>query len=169
MLMRFSVSNFMSFGSKEDDIGKIIPTEYHLYAGRSEQHKDRVISYKERKVLKFSAIYGANASGKTNLVRAIDVGKKIILNTMDGVDFHGKFCKSNNDNVNKPTLFEYEFTIGERCFAYGFTVNLESHIILGTLPLFLRGNPTITVVLNILFGSSFLNFVIKFRIVCPLL
>lgn len=30
MLMRFSVSNFMSFGSKEDDIGKIIPTEYHL-------------------------------------------------------------------------------------------------------------------------------------------
>ncbi len=130
MLMRFSVSNFMSFGSKEDDIGKIIPTEYHLYAGRSEQHKDRVISYKERKVLKFSAIYGANASGKTNLVRAIDVGKKIILNTMDGVDFHGKFCKSNNDNVNKPTLFEYEFTIGERCFAYGFTVNLESHIIL---------------------------------------
>ena len=80
VLMRFSISNFMSFGYKTDEKGEIIPTEYHLYAGRSEQHKERVIEYKGRKVLKFSSIYGANASGKTNLIKAIDAGKEIVLN-----------------------------------------------------------------------------------------
>ena len=130
MLMRFSISNFMSFGYGVDEIGEIAPTEYHLYAGRSEQHKERVIHYRQRKVLKFSSIYGANASGKTNLIRAIDTGKKIVLNTMDGMDLYDKFCRSNHDNAQQPTLFEYEFTIGNRCFAYGFTVCLREHTVL---------------------------------------
>lgn len=130
MLMRFSISNFMSFGYKTNEKDEIVPTEYHLYAGRSEQHRERVIKYNERKVLKFSSIYGANASGKTNLIKAIDTGKKIVLNTMDGADYHDKFCRGNDDNAGKPTLFEYEFTIGEKCFAYGFTVNLKENLIL---------------------------------------
>lgn len=130
MLMRFTISNFMSFGYKANEKGDVLSTEYHLYAGRTEQHKERVIRYKERKVLKFSSIYGANASGKTNLIRAIEAGKKIILNTMEGIDFSDKFCRSNNANADKPTLFEYEFTIAERCFAYGFTVNLKEGAVL---------------------------------------
>ena len=76
MLMRFSISNFMSFGYKEDTNGNVIPTEYHLYAGKPEQHIERVIKYEKRKILKFSSIYGANASGKTNLIKAIDAGKQ---------------------------------------------------------------------------------------------
>lgn len=130
MLMRFSISNFMSFGYKTDENGVAIPAEYHLYAGRTEQHKERVIHYKERKVLKFSSIYGANASGKTNLIRAIDAGKQIVLNTMEGVEVQDKFCRSNRVNAEAPTLFEYEFTVGDRCFAYGFTVNLKDNIVL---------------------------------------
>ncbi len=130
MLMRFSISNFMSFGHQTDENGKVIPTEYYLYAGCSEQHRERVMSYKERKVVKFSSIYGANASGKTNLIQAIDTGKKILLNTMDGADYHDKYCKNNAINAKQPTLFEYEFTIGDKCFAYGFTVNLENNFVL---------------------------------------
>ncbi len=104
--------------------------EYHLYAGRSEQHKERIVVCGERKVLKFSSIYGANASGKTNLIRAIDTGRKIVLGTMENGAFHDRFCRSDPSNADKPTLFEYEFTIGERCFAYGFTVNLERNKVL---------------------------------------
>lgn len=105
VLMRFSISNFMSFGYKTDEKGEIIPTEYHLYAGRSEQHKERVIEYKGRKVLKFSSIYGANASGKTNLIKAIDAGKEIVLNTMESAAYQDKFCRSNESNASNPTLF----------------------------------------------------------------
>lgn len=130
MLMRFSISNFMSFGYHTNENGKLVPTEYHLYAGRSEQHKDRVIHFNDRKVLKFSSIYGANASGKTNLIRAIDAGRKIVLHTMEGGAFHDKYCRSSILNADNPTLFEYEFTIEEQCYAYGFTVNLKEKEVL---------------------------------------
>lgn len=130
MLLRFSISNFMSFGYKANKKGEIVPTEYHLYAGRSEQHKERVMSFKERKVLKFSSIYGANASGKSNLIRAIEAGKEIVLNTMEGNEYRNMFCKSKVSNAESPTLFEYEFTIEKRCFAYGFTVNLKNGLVL---------------------------------------
>ncbi|MDE7327466.1 MAG: ATP-binding protein, partial [Lachnospiraceae bacterium] len=130
MLMRFSVANFLSFGYKLDEKGAIIPTEYHLYAGRSEQHSERVIRCQERKVLKFSSIYGANASGKSNLIRAIDTGKKIILNTLDRMDYSDKFCKNKAINADHPTYFEYELTIEEKCYAYGFTVRLRDNYVL---------------------------------------
>lgn len=130
MLMRFSISNFMSFGYKINEEGEMAPTEYHLYAGRSEQHRERIINYKDRKVLKFSSIYGANASGKTNLIRAIHTGKMIVLYTMESIDLKDKFCKNKLTNENKPTLFEYEFTIGDKCFAYGFEVSLKEKEIL---------------------------------------
>ena len=130
MLMRFSISNFLSFAYKTDENNKVIPTEYYLYAGRSEQHKERVINYNDRKVLKFSSIYGANASGKTNLIRAIATGKSIVLNTMENISIQDKFCRNRHSNADKPTSFEYEFTIGDKCFAYGFTVNLKESTIL---------------------------------------
>lgn len=126
MLMRFSISNYLSFDYKTDADGQVIPIEYDLYAGRTEQHEERVIQYHKRKVLKFSSVYGANASGKTNLIKAMEAGKQIVLGTMKEVDYKEKFCRCRKENAKKPTLFEYEFTLGDRCFAYGFTVNLQS-------------------------------------------
>ncbi len=130
MLMRFSVSNFLSFGYKVNEKGEIIPTEYHLYAGRSEQHSERVVHYQERKVLKFSSIYGANASGKSNLIQAIDAGKQIVLDATERKYISEKFCKNKSTNIDQPTYFEYEFSIGKQCFAYGFTVRLKDNLIL---------------------------------------
>lgn len=125
MLMRFSVSNFMSFGYKTDQEGGVIPEEFRLYAGRSEQFRDRVINFEGRKVLKFASLYGANSSGKTNLLRAMECGRRILLSTMEGTDYRDKYCRSKKENVYRPTLFEYEFTVGEQCFAYGFKVSLD--------------------------------------------
>ena len=125
MLMKFRVSNFTSFGYKEDNEGNVIPTEYHLYAGLTEKHKERVFNYGKRRILNFSAIYGANASGKTNLTRAIDVGKNIVVKTIKNLGLRNYYCRNSEFNSGKPTMFEYEFTIGDKCYAYGFTVNLK--------------------------------------------
>lgn len=130
MLMKFSVSNYMSFGYKENDSGQIQPDCFYMYAGKSEQFKNRIIKFDSRNVLKFASIYGANASGKTNLIRAIECGKNIVLNTMDNIDLRNKYNRSKNINQSRPTYFEYEFTISDRCFAYGFTVNLYNQRIL---------------------------------------
>ena len=130
MLMRFSISNFMSFGYKTDQEGNLVPEEFHLYSGGSEQFKDRVVHLKGRNILKFASIYGANASGKTNLIRAIDCGRNIILSAMDGRHFQDQYCRSKKQNKDMPTLFEYEFTLGQQCFAYGFTVSLSRNCVL---------------------------------------
>lgn len=130
MLMRFSVSNFMSFDYKRDDEGKIVTTDFSMYAGRTEHFKERVTAFKERKVLKFSAIYGANAAGKSNLITAIECGKRIIVDGIEELDIANLYCKTVSENKDNPTFFEYEFTIKDRCFAYGFEVNLNnSHIL----------------------------------------
>lgn len=130
MLMRFSVSNFLSFGYKVNEKGEEISDDYKLYAGRSEQHGERMMRFGNRKVLKFSSLYGANASGKTNLIHAIDTGKMILLRTMEGVDLHERYCRSKKENKERSSLFEYEFTVGDRCYAYGFKVNLEEGVVL---------------------------------------
>lgn len=124
MLMKFSVSNYMSFGYKENESGEVCPVEFHLYAGSSQQFKNRIISYGNRNVLKFSAIYGANASGKSNLVSAIDCGRRIVLSTMQNDNLKNKYCRSLNQNKLRPTQFEYEFSIKDKCYAYGFTVSM---------------------------------------------
>lgn len=120
----------MSFGYKEDSDGNICADEFYLYAGSSQQFKDRVINFKNRNVLKFSAIYGANASGKSNLIHAVSCGKRIILGTMEQEFLRDKYCRNRKANKDKPTLFEYEFSIGEKCYAYGFTVNLWEQAVL---------------------------------------
>ena len=83
MLMRFSVSNFMSFGYSENPDGTVKTAEFHLYAGRTEQFKERVMHINGRNLLKFASLYGANAAGKTNLTRAIGFGRQIILSTVN--------------------------------------------------------------------------------------
>lgn len=129
MLMRFSISNCLSFPYKVDAKGNVIPVEFVLYAGRTETFRERLVQFGERKVLKFSSIYGANASGKSNLVDAIECGKEIILGDFDDIT-KACYCRNEMTNQENPTLFEYEFAIEGRCFAYGFTVNLyEKRII----------------------------------------
>lgn len=130
MLMKFRVSNFMSFGYREDKDGNVVPTEYHLYAGAAEKHKERIVKYGKRKVLNFSAIYGANASGKTNLAIAMNVGRDIVVNSIKELGVKNYYCRNKKENLNKPTMFEYEFTVKETCYAYGFSVNLKEEKII---------------------------------------
>lgn len=130
MLMRFSVSNYLSFPHKIDMKGNISPVQFSMYAGRTEHFMERIILFKERKVLKFGSVYGANAAGKSNLVRAIESGQQIVLNGLDDLNIDNYYCRNVEDNKNHPTFFEYEFSIGERCFAFGFTVNLSQKTVL---------------------------------------
>ena len=130
MLMRFSISNFMSFRYETDRNGMVLPAEFTMYAGRVEQFKERIVHLNDRKVLKFAATYGANAAGKSNLITAMDCGKAIILYGMNFGKMKNQYCRCVESNKEKPTLFEYEFSIEDKCYAYGFTVNLWENRVL---------------------------------------
>lgn len=112
MLLEFSVSNFMSF--KDKTTLSMIP---------SIQSNAKTIEIKGVKVLKFAAIYGANASGKSNLIKAFTVMGKIIYS---GVSKRIKdlYCRTDNENKTKPTIFSATFYAGEKFYNYSFEVNL---------------------------------------------
>ena len=60
MIIEFSVANFLSFKDK---------VTFSMLANSSDGLNDNYIEVNNRKILKTSAIYGANASGKTNLFK----------------------------------------------------------------------------------------------------
>lgn len=76
MLLEFSVSNFRSFKSEQtfsmlaDEKGK-------------NPYEEKVVPFKNIRILRSALIYGANASGKSNLMRAFQSLRFLILNSGD--------------------------------------------------------------------------------------
>ena len=75
MLIRFNVKNFLSFSERED--GK--SEEFCMIAGKVRSKKEHVYEDEKIKILKFAAVYGANAAGKSNLVKALDFMRRIVV------------------------------------------------------------------------------------------
>lgn len=78
MLVQFSVENFRSI---KDEV------VLSLVAGAGEEHRQRNVHTPKLRgdvpampLLRSAAIYGANAAGKTNLIRALDAMREIVVN-----------------------------------------------------------------------------------------
>ena len=115
MLLRFSVENFRSFKDR---------TELSLIPSKVRRHPHHVIKPKNQSdigVLKSAVIYGANASGKSNLIKAMKHAQMMVNS---GVKSGQKlpFNPFNLDNqcLSKPSRFEFEIKCGQHNFAYGF-------------------------------------------------
>ena len=121
MLIRFNVENFLSFNQQ---------VEFSMIAGKERRLPSHLVKGSGITILKTAVIYGANASGKTNLVRAIDFSKKLILQGIENlnpIDCHFRLGK---DNQNKPSVFNFEIALGEKCYSYGFAAQLNNNQIL---------------------------------------
>jgi len=75
-------------------------------------------------LLRTSVIYGANASGKSNLVEAMRFARDFIV---DGVDKNDNIplrkFKLDKACAKKPSRFEFEFRYKKKQYAYGFVVS----------------------------------------------
>ena len=120
MLIRFNVKNFLSFDSRED--GK--SEEFSMIAGKVRNKKEHVYDTGDAKILKFSAIYGANASGKSNLVKALSFMRRTILKGLPK-GHTDAYCKVNKENKKKESYFEMEILLDGKYYAYGFEVVLS--------------------------------------------
>ena len=67
MLIRFNVKNFLSFDERDGGMSE----EFSMIAGKVRNKKSHIYDNGKIKLLKFAAIYGANASGKSNLIKAL--------------------------------------------------------------------------------------------------
>lgn len=120
MLIRFNVKNFLSFSERED--GKT--EEFSMLAGKVRSKKEHLYDNGKIKLLKFAAVYGANAAGKSNLVKALGFMRQIVLKGLPE-GYTDRYCKASDENKDKESYFEVEIVIDEKYYAYGFEVILS--------------------------------------------
>ena len=120
MLIRFNVKNVFSFSSKDDGTSE----EFSMIAGKVRRDSGHVHDDGKLKLLKFAALYGANASGKSNLVKAMDLMRRIVVYRFpEGIT--DKYCRTEDENRDRPSYFEVEIMLGEKYYAYGFEIILS--------------------------------------------
>lgn len=119
MLVSFSVSNFRSFGEEV--------TLNMVASNRYDDHPTHVMGLPagNRSVVRTAVIYGANAAGKSNLVKAMDYAQKWILGQAGRLSAVEAYAFQPNARP-KPTSFEFRFVAAGRIFAYGFDVTERS-------------------------------------------
>lgn len=120
MLIRFNIKNFLSFSAREDQKAQ----EFSMIAGKVRHKKEHIFDDGKIKLLKFAAVYGANASGKSNLVKAMDFMQEVIvLGLPEG--HTDKYCKVDADNKHTESYFELEISLNGSYYSYGFEVILS--------------------------------------------
>lgn len=131
MLLRFNFKNFKSF---RDD------TTINFTAAKIQEFNDHVVLIGNEKVLPVAAIFGANASGKSNVIEAFNYMAEYVAFSLS----YGEENIQNGRRVryNKPTPFHFDsasqndvscFEIyfidseesGAKTYQYGFTVNSD--------------------------------------------
>ena len=120
MLVRFNVKNAYSFSERTDSRSE----EFSMLAGRVRSKREHIHDDGKVKILKFAAVYGANASGKSNLVKAIDLMRRIVLRGFPEGD-GDKYCRIDPANRDRPSYFEVEILLAGRYYSYGFEVILS--------------------------------------------
>lgn len=117
MIIQFSVENFMSI--KE----KVI---FSMLSSSDKEISENLIMGTKENYLKSAVIYGANASGKSNLIKAINT---IIImmrnsnNMQPGQKLPIIPFKFDKEYKNKPSSFELIMLINKIKYVYGFVAD----------------------------------------------
>lgn len=121
MIIRFSVENFLSFAER---------TEFSMIPGKSRVQEHHVVTAEKSRdipALKTAIVYGANASGKSNLVKALAFSKEYILEgtRTDSEKINYRNFRLDKSFADRPSRIEYELKHRGKNYAYGFefTVN----------------------------------------------
>lgn len=110
MLIKFYCSNFKSI---KDEIA------FNMFAGSYKRHENHLIPYQDKNILRTSAIYGTNGSGKTNILLALDFVKKLVVKgTRDINEKLNLPVFKLSDCKDLPSTFEVDFLTNEKRFSY---------------------------------------------------
>lgn len=130
MLLNFKFSNFRSF--KEETIFTMIPSAKKMH---SEYIIRKQLQNGTLKALPTAVIYGANASGKSNVVLAMYILKKIVTSgTLEAKELQpylNVISFIHDNSYFEPIKLEITFSQNENLYKYGlsFLLKFEKHII----------------------------------------
>jgi len=126
MLIEFTVGNFCSFR----DQATLSMVAANLKAkNRSLDENNVVVLPNQPNLLTSAAIYGPNASGKSNLIGALTFMRSFILHSSEGTAATGGIgvdpFRLNPRTAQEPSFFEAAFIIEDQRYRYGFEVTDE--------------------------------------------
>ncbi|MCL1809247.1 MAG: AAA family ATPase [Clostridiales bacterium] len=101
-----------------------------MAASKITRHGTHVAKMGDRRILKGAFIFGANASGKSNLTAAIFFAQFVVTNGIEQVDLKNKHFRINKENHRKPGVFVFEFMLDDSVITYGFKISYEAKEIL---------------------------------------
>lgn len=122
MLVEFSVKNFMSI---KDEI------TFSMVAGNGDENIENTIKVEnsDEKYLKSTAIYGANASGKTNFIKALTAAILMVRRSnsrnINEPLVEMKPFKFDQKTVNEPCEFRFVFIKNNIKYIYGFSADIN--------------------------------------------
>ncbi|AFZ44276.1 hypothetical protein PCC7418_2114 [Halothece sp. PCC 7418] len=118
MLIRFRAENLYSF--KEE-------IEFSMIPSPERNHAHHIFPKKKKndiRLNRFATIYGANAGGKSNLVKVIKFAQDMVL---EGVKPKAMIpiqrFRLSQDCLNFPAKFAIEFKVGKQMYEYGFELD----------------------------------------------
>ncbi len=116
MLIKISVENFKSFDQKEE--------LSMISSSKIQGNKTHRLKIRQTNLLKNAVVYGANASGKSNLIDAFAFMKATLMNGLP-VNSANDFCRNRKENKERESVFELQFTVDDTFYAYGFSAILN--------------------------------------------
>src|SRR3972149_10941578 len=127
MLIEFSVGNYRSF--KDTVTFSMVAAKITAQDKRLDE--DNVFKVDDDlSLLRSSAIYGANASGKSNLAAALQFMRLFVLNSSKETQVAENIIVEpfllSTDTTETPSFFEIVFILEGRKYRYGFTVNTQN-------------------------------------------
>ena len=148
MLLEFSIGNFLSFKKK---------TTLSLAATSIKEHRGtNIFVTKRHDLLKGAVIYGANASGKSNFIRAMSTMRRMVLLSFDKSSTNELDITPfllNTETEKTPSFFETVFVLNDIRYRYGFEADdkkihsewLFEAVKIAERPLFIRDEEGIEV------------------------
>jgi AAA15 family ATPase/GTPase len=117
MITKFTIGNFLSYKDKQT---------LSFLAGKQDTALPEALSKIHGETLvKTVALYGANASGKSNLTKAFAFVRNFVVNGLKQLENTvpvESFLLS-NETERKPSFLELEIVVGKDLFKYGFEVS----------------------------------------------
>jgi AAA15 family ATPase/GTPase len=114
MLIRFIAKNIFSFKDE---------TEFNLFPNKSQGLQHHKVRIGDFDFLRYSAIYGANGSGKSNLIKAISFLETLVEKGKLPSESEDIKFKLNEGNLKAPISLGIEFIANGEPFFYTITFN----------------------------------------------
>lgn len=114
MLIEFSVANFLSIKDRQT---------LRMDAASISEYPERVIDVGRHKLLRSAAIYGANASGKSNVLKAMGTMRYILTTSISHSSTDPIRVQPfllDTETQDKPSYFEVLFLVNDVQYRYGF-------------------------------------------------